>query len=169
MTARIRLIDFEIEAPPNSKVDPEKVFEGRVTLRVLGPDAVEVKPAIERLARQIGFTAEIDENERLVLERGEQRITVIEYENGVKVLIDDPTRLPLARLDGSTIAIKDVSIKLEGLQIRPRRERHNEGSSFWRAEWEIRGTSAERLVERILDVVIVERGLKRGVTFAPPP
>jgi hypothetical protein len=169
MTMRIKLIDFEIEAPPNTKVGPEKVFEGRLTRDVVGPDAVEVKPAIEQRARQIGFTAEIDENERLVLERGEQRITVIEYEHGVTVLIDDPTRLPLARLDGSTIAINDVSIKLDGLQIHPRRERHDEGSGFWRAQWEIRGTSADRLVERVLDVVTVERGLKRGVTFAPPP
>ena len=168
MTTRIRLIDFEIEAPPNSKVAPEKVFEGRSTRDLVGPDAVEVKPAIERRARQIGFTAEIDEKERLVLERGEQRITIVEYEGGVVVQVDDPTRLPLARLDGSTIAIKDVSIKLEGLQIHPRRERHDEGSGFWRAEWEIRGTSAERLVERLLDVVTAERGLRRGVTFAPP-
>jgi hypothetical protein len=75
----------------------------------------------------------------------------------------------LAGLDGSSITIQDVSIKLEGLQIYPKRERHNEGSRSWSAEWEIRGTSAEKLVERILDIVTVERGIKRGVTFPPPP
>ena len=165
---KIRLIDFEIEAPPNSQVGPELVFEGRVTRDVVGPDAAEVKPVIERRARQIGFTAETEENRRLILVRGEQRIAVIGDEPCVTLHIDDPTRLPMARLDGSTIAIRDVSIKLEGLQIHPKRERHNEGSDFWRAEWEIRGTSAERLVERILDIVTVERGLKRGVTFPPP-
>lgn len=168
MATKIRLIDFEIEAPPNSKVGPEKVFEGRVTRHVLGPDAVEVKPIIEWQARQIGFTAETNKIVALILERGEQSIAVFEDENDVTLQIDDPTQLPLARLDGSTIAIRDVSIKLEGLQIQPKRERHNEGSISWVAEWEIHGTSAEKLVERILDIVTVERGLKRGVTFPPP-
>lgn len=168
MTVKIRLIDFEIKAPPNSKVGPELVFEGSVTRDVVGPDAAEVKPIIERRARQIGFTAETEENRRLILVRGEQSIAIIGDEPCVTLYIDDPTQLPLARVDGNTIAIRDVSIKLEGLQIHPRRERHNEGSISWGAEWEIRGTSAERLVERILDIVTVERGLKRGVMFPPP-
>jgi hypothetical protein len=164
----LRLIDFEIAVPAGVSVSYEPPEERRLIYSLTGPDLAELRAMIESAGTSHGYELHrTDTWSRL--ERPEQRITVMPIGHArLDLRVDDIASLPRSAVEGREIALGPVRMTLpRATTIDAGRERHDAGSTIWRADWQVSGQSPGELADDVHDSLCRD-GLRSNGIWPPP-
>ena len=163
----MELFDFEFSLPHGFNVKKTTFDVESARIDIVGDDAEHLVTSVVKAAVAAGFSIVDQEPNRVVLERGEQRIVLGFDSTGLTIDTRDPTKLPLARHDGSAVLVGDLRVECGSASIVPLRERLMQ-DQWWRAAWKLSGISAPEVVRRVIDQAVASKGLVRGAMFDPP-
>jgi hypothetical protein len=164
----IKLIDCDVMLPPDVVLSTEPPSECRVLHTLEGASVLEVQAAIEQAAASRGYAIRRLGSDSL-LERNGQRIEIFATSpSRLRIRVDDPEGLPYSSITEDGISIGGVSIALRGAPaIQSGRERHDEGSTSWTAEWRVHGKKADELASEVHESLL-QQGLRSNGVWAPP-
>lgn len=164
----LRLIDFDVTLPADVVLSTEPPSECRVVHTLEGTSTPEVRATIEQAAALRGYVVHQRRSGSL-LERKGQRIEIFATSSSrFRIRVDDAEKLPYSRITGDSILIGGLSIALPGgPKIQPGRERHDEGSTSWTAEWHVHGKKADELASEIHESLL-QQGLRSNGIWPPP-
>ena len=165
----IRLIDCDVMLPPDVVLSTEPPSEGRVLHTLEGASVREVQAAIEQAAASRGYAIRRLGSDSL-LERNGQRIELFATSpSRLRIRVDDPEGLPYSSITEDGILIGGVTIALRGAPaIQSGRERHDEGSTSWTAEWRVRGDKTAGELASEVHESLLQQGLRSNGIWPPP-
>jgi hypothetical protein len=163
----MQIFDFKVQLSGEYEVNgPSDGGESR-HIAVVGSNAWSLATALLSQALAAGFNQLKRDGDRITLERGEQRLILVNDSGNLVIHMRDPTVLPHARFDGSAVLLGDLRVECGATSIVPLRERSLANGNLRRGAWTLSGVAASELVSRVLDAVVTGRGLKRGAVFGP--
>ena len=164
----IRLIDFDVMLPPDVALSTEPPNECRISHTLKGGSLPEARAAIEQTAVSRGYAMRRLGSDSL-LELNGQRIEIFAPGPArLRVRVDDAESLPPSKVAANSILIGKLSISLRSATaIQPRRERHDQGSTSWTAEWRVHGEKADELASEVHEA-LVQQGLRSNGIWPPP-
>ena len=165
---RVEILGFEFELARGFRAEQTSSAEDRTCIDIAGKDPEVLSAIIVEQALAAGFIASKREATRVELERGQQRLIVVHDSRGLTIQTYDPTGIDVARFDGSAVLLGDLRMDCGTSKISPLHEKHLPDKHLWSGAWELSGVPASQVVKRVLDSVVVSRGLALGSVFEPP-
>lgn len=162
----LKLIDIELMLPDEVGLTEREPEPGVLLYGLSGTAVSQLRALIDAIATDHGYELRRSPIASHLLRRT-QRINVIASEPGrLDITVDDPESLPSACVDENRLILGSVSIAIDAARVTPGRQRHNDGSTLWKAEWQIYGEEAEQLSEKVR-VQFVQQGLRADFVWPP--
>ncbi len=140
----IEFIDVRVAVPDDTLVEPKRARTGGATFyRVAGRSVEVLRDRLEVEAILRGFALRRSEAGTHLSRRGQSIDLITTGPTHAVIRVDDPDRLPDARVDADRIVLGPISLSLGpslGVErIVPGKERHEEGTVSWEGEWRLFG------------------------------
>lgn len=164
----MRLFDFDFTVPDEFTATVTGSDPEGTCIDIVGDQANALAVSAVRAAEAAGFAITEHAPGRTELARGEQRLLLLFESSALTLQTYDPTGLPMARAEGSSILLGDLRVDCGSAAIVSLRERRTGNPRWLRAAWKLSGVSAPEIVDRVIDQAVASKGLVRGAIFAPP-
>lgn len=166
---RLKLIDFDVLLPPDVELITEPPNECVIDHQLDGASVAKIREDIEKAAVEHGYTLHDADARGSRLQRGERIIRICASSpSRVFVSVDDVEALPFSQVTPKGIRLGSLALPVTGAaRIEPGRERHDQDSRNWVAEWRIYGKKASELATEIHDALL-RRPLSSGGIWPPP-
>jgi len=163
----LRLIDIEVALPEDLALETRRPQDGIAFHGISGPSAAQVRDRVEASAAVYGYELERAPQASHLLRRKQRISMLVPNPTQLDITVDDPEVLPTARIDSRGIVLGQLSIEITASRIVPLKERHDEGSSSWSAEWNVYGKRVDELCSQIHEE-LVQKGLRSNGIWGPP-
>lgn len=168
MMTILRIIDLSLQVPDDVRVVTNPPEQCRTFHTLDGASVQDLRSVLEGEATAQGY--ELNHTERAsYLRRGECRIEIhLIAPTRLGIRVDDGESLPCSQVFAHGIGCADLVLPVpDDASICPGRERHDEGSGTWSAEWTLRGSTASDVATLMHDA-LTPMGLRSDGVWPPP-